>query len=1375
MPPWLGVVEYLYDPWSGSYYFLELNPRLQVEHPCTEMVADVNLPAAQLQIAMGLPLYQIKDIRLLYGESPWGMTQIDFDEPKQRPSPWGHVIAARITSENPDEGFKPSSGTVQELNFRSSKNVWGYFSVAASGGLHEFADSQFGHCFSWGETREQARENLVIALKELSIRGDFRTTVEYLITLLETPAFQNNDIDTSWLDALIAERVQSEKPDVMLGVICGSILIADSIITSHFQEFKNALEKGQIQGSSQLSNNVEVELIHEGVKYRVTATKSGPTSYFLAMNGSFKEMEVHKLTDGGTLLSVDGASYTTYLKDEVDKYRIVIGNQTVVFEKEKDPSSLRAPSAGKLINCLVEDGGHVDKGQPYAEIEYSSCWVSWRIVIGNQTVVFEKEKDPSSLRAPSAGKLINCLVEDGGHVDKGQPYAEIEYSNCRVSWGIVIGNQTVVFEKEKDPSSLRAPSAGKLINCLVEDGGHVDKGQPYAEIEVSWGIVIGNQTVVFEKEKDPLSLRAPSAGKLINCLVEDGGHVDKGQPYAEIEYSNYRVSWRIVIGNQTVVFEKEKDPSSLRAPSACLVEDRRTCGRRTYAEIEVSPRLSNCRVSWRIVIGNQTVVFEKEKDPSSLRAPSAGKLINCLVEDGGHVDKGQPYAEIEVMKMVMTLQAPESGKVTWCLRPGAVLDMGSLMGTLELDDPSLVTRATPYKGQFPLGEVSHQMLTEKLNHEHNKYRQQLDNTLAVVDIVDFLTTSYLHSCSCKCRLVTLATPYKSELPLGEVSHQMLTEKLNHEHNKYRQQLDNTLAVTLATPYKGEFPLGEVSHQMLTEKLNHEHNKYRQQLDNTLAGQFPLGEVSHQMLTEKLNHEHNKYRQQLDNTLAVTLATPYNGELPLGEVSHQMLTEKLNHEHNKYRQQLDNTLAVTLAAPYKGELPLGEVSHQMLTEKLNHEHNKYRQQLDNTLAVTRATPYKGQFPLGEVSHQMLTEKLNHEHNKYRQQLDNTLAGYCLPEPYNTPRLREIVEKFMQSLRDPSLPLLELQEVLSSTSGRIPISVEKKVRKLMALYERNITSVLAQFPAQQIASVIDQHLRVNKVIQAGNPVRSGRIPISVEKKVRKLMALYERNITSVLAQFPAQQIASVIDHHAASIQKRSDRDVFFMSTQALVLLVQRYRNGIRGRMKAAVHDLLKQYYQVESNFQLGSYDKCVMALRDRYKDDMTAVANIIFSHNQVAKKNLLVTLLIDHLWSNEPGLTDELAATLNELTSLHRAEHSRVALRARQVLIAAHQPAYELRHNQMESIFLSAVDMYGHDFHPENLQKLILSETSIFDILHDFFYHTNQAPLWLSALERVGSSVEVTCVYADRARSPNRKRRNALTLLLTKTKKKHLSHA
>ena len=80
---------------------------------------------------------------------------------------------------------------------------------------------------------------------------------------------------------------------------------------------------------------------------------------------------------------------------------------------------------------------------------------------------------------------------------------------------------------------------------------------------------------------------------------------------------------------------------------------------------------------------------------------------------------------------------------------------------------------------------------------------------------------------------------------------------------------------------------------------------------------------------------------------------------------------------------------------------------------------------------------------------------------------------------------------------------------------------------------------------------------------------------------------------------------------------------------------------------------------------------------------------------------------------------------------------------QVLIAAHQPAYELRHNQMESIFLSAVDMYGHDFHPENLQKLILSETSIFDILHDFFFHTNKAVC--------NAALEVSPTFSTRFRS------------------------
>lgn len=89
----------------------------------------------------------------------------------------------------------------------------------------------------------------------------------------------------------------------------------------------------------------------------------------------------------------------------------------------------------------------------------------------------------------------------------------------------------------------------------------------------------------------------------------------------------------------------------------------------------------------------------------------------------------------------------------------------------------------------------------------------------------------------------------------------------------------------------------------------------------------------------------------------------------------------------------------------------------------------------------------------------------------------------------------------------------------------------------------------------------------------------------------------------------------------------------------------------------------------------------------------------------------------------GLADELSEVLIQLTSLGGVEQSKVALFSRQVLIAAHQPSYDTRHNQVESIFLSAVDMYGQTFRSEYLMNLITSETSIFDVLHDFFYHSN----------------------------------------------------
>ena len=84
--------------------------------------------------------------------------------------------------------------------------MWGYFSVATPGAVHEFADSQFGHLFAVAPTRELARRYLILSLSQLNVEGDIRTTVGVLGKLLKQPAVVENTVDTAWLDGLIESK-----------------------------------------------------------------------------------------------------------------------------------------------------------------------------------------------------------------------------------------------------------------------------------------------------------------------------------------------------------------------------------------------------------------------------------------------------------------------------------------------------------------------------------------------------------------------------------------------------------------------------------------------------------------------------------------------------------------------------------------------------------------------------------------------------------------------------------------------------------------------------------------------------------------------------------------------------------------------------------------------------------------------------------------------------------------------------------------------------------------------------------------------------------------------------------------------------------------
>lgn len=440
-----GTVEYLYkgDTEGGEFYFLELNPRLQVEHPVTEWITGVNLPALQLHVGMGVPLRKVAAVRKFLGLPalttsenqqahssfpisvaspvravfPKPTPEISNDEPEDLPlspvPPQGHVIACRVTAENPDEGFQPTSGAIQELTFRNTPNVWGYFSVGASGGVHEFADSQFGHLFAWGETREASRRCLVLALKELSIRGDIRTTVEYLIKLLEMEAFRENNFDTSWLDTLIAEKVVAEKPPTDVAVVIGAVCRAHMHFTERAESFIKCLERGQLPPIDRSLVVFPVELIYDDVKYCFEVTRSDVSALRVRLADQPKQGETNRsvladvraLGDGGKLVLADGRSHVCYMREEPTGLRMSINGKTCLFPKEYDPTLLTSSVSGKLIRFLVSNEDRIRAGQAFAELEVMKMYLT--------------------LSAPESGKIL-LVAAEGSSVEVGDLLAHLE-------------------------------------------------------------------------------------------------------------------------------------------------------------------------------------------------------------------------------------------------------------------------------------------------------------------------------------------------------------------------------------------------------------------------------------------------------------------------------------------------------------------------------------------------------------------------------------------------------------------------------------------------------------------------------------------------------------------------------------------------------------------------------------------------------------------------------------------------------------------------------------------------------------------------------------------------------------------------------------
>ncbi len=172
-----GTIEFLYDN-KGNFYFMEMNTRIQVEHPITEMITGIDIVKEQINIAFGNKLsFTQDDVKIL-----------------------GHSIECRINAENPDDNFKPMAGTIDFIHYNSGCIGYRFDSAVYSGySIPPFYDSMIAKVITFGKTREDAIIKMNLALDELTIDG-LCTNISFQKQILQNNDFINCNYDIQFIE-----------------------------------------------------------------------------------------------------------------------------------------------------------------------------------------------------------------------------------------------------------------------------------------------------------------------------------------------------------------------------------------------------------------------------------------------------------------------------------------------------------------------------------------------------------------------------------------------------------------------------------------------------------------------------------------------------------------------------------------------------------------------------------------------------------------------------------------------------------------------------------------------------------------------------------------------------------------------------------------------------------------------------------------------------------------------------------------------------------------------------------------------------------------------------------------------------------------------
>ena len=359
------TVEFLYEPAARRFSFMEVNARLQVEHPVTEAVTGLDLVKLQLHVAAGGRLE---------------------GEPR---APAGHAIEARLCAEDPSLGFLPAPGRVALLRLPTGPGLRVDTGVAEGDVIPAEFDSMIAKLIAWGQDREEALARLRRALADTTVVIDGGTTNQgFLLELLDRPEVRTGDVDTTWLDRmqLRGEIVPVRHADIAL--LQGAIELSQAETAADRARFYAFARRGRpLAGAGTVRT---VDLRHRGSRYRLAVAEIGPGRHRVTVDGETVEVVVDRVGPHERRLELRGETHRTVTS--LQGADLLVDVDGVPHRISRDDGGLvRNLSPAVVVSIPVAPGDEVAEGDVVA--------------------VVESMKMESSLTAPFDGRVRRVLVE----------------------------------------------------------------------------------------------------------------------------------------------------------------------------------------------------------------------------------------------------------------------------------------------------------------------------------------------------------------------------------------------------------------------------------------------------------------------------------------------------------------------------------------------------------------------------------------------------------------------------------------------------------------------------------------------------------------------------------------------------------------------------------------------------------------------------------------------------------------------------------------------------------------------------------------------------------------------------------------------------